>query len=397
MKKYLLQLVLAIALPFVLYSCSVDSENEEALEEAIQDKLESMVKQSLDGEYVLYTKVTVNSVDKTLLEGGCPTRVVFSWVGDSLVVEIPEMKIGNMPFAISYKSACEIKRLNSWEEDEHAGGNEAWFKFVGTNGYVSTGGDPKQNGSSIKGYFRPSQNIIEFVIDYNVMNVRTICERQTLDIERTRDYDTELAKYMEELNAYKKENGLNKVPTGPSKGDVIVPDSIIYFEKDSMNLNDSTIKYPDRFEIIGSNDITGSEDMVVSLEGIKGILSDDLIIYSDVNVGESQVATNCPAVMNFSWSDDVMTLTISNLKFGNMPFAINFSCICNQIYGYGSYYRFEGTEGVVSSDPEFVTGAEGVVKCYFYPLTMQIALKIDFGTEYSVKVNCPIQNLVYAE
>ncbi len=400
--RKLLFLLMTLVFSHYLVSCSSDDDCEDALANEIQSKLDIMVRESLVGEHVLFTKVTVNSVDKTLLERGCPTRLFFSWKEDSLIVSIPDLKIGNMPFAISYESTCTITLLNNWEEDEHVGGNESWFKFVGTNGSVSTGDGLKPNGSSIKGYFRPATKTIEFVIDYNVMNVRTVCERQTLDDPQIGDFDTEMAKYMEDLLAYKKENGLIVVPTPvpdePSRDyPIVLPDSLDFF---------SPTDSPDGTPGTGGGMITkpdGIKDMVVSLEGVKGMLSGDIVLKSDVMVSGQVMATACPAVMNFDWSEDVMTLKIDNLHFGKMPFAINFSCDCKRVNlsyddlaNYSSlWYKFEGNYGVVSSDPEFIEGNEGVVRCYFDPLTVQIALYIDFGTDYNVLVGCPKQPVVY--
>ncbi len=356
MRKLLFWLMMMVFVPSLVVSCSDDDSDSPADSIDIQ-----YVKRILSGEYVAFTKVTVNSVDKTLLDGGCPTRLVFGWDDDSLSVMIPEMKIGNMPFAISYKSNCEIVKLNSWEADEHAGGNDSWIKFVGTNGYVSMGDSLKPNGSSIKGYFNPDTKVIEFEIDYNVMNVRTICERQVLDVERTRDYDVEMEKYMKALNEMKKENGLDVTPPSNTKDD---------------------------------SDVPSSPGAVVSLNAIKGMLQDDIVLNSDVTVGGRVMAQSVPTIVNFKWSGDVMSVKLENLSIGKMPFALNFSCESQNVemteeelskYS-AAWYKFSGNGGAVSSTPSMpsVSGNEGEVVCYFNPSTMQIALNINFNTSGAI-------------
>lgn len=356
MRKLLFWLMMMVFVPSLVVSCSDDDSDSPADSIDIQ-----YVKRILSGEYVAFTKVTVNSVDKTLLDGGCPTRLVFGWDDDSLSVMIPEMKIGNMPFAISYKSNCEIVKLNSWEADEHAGGNDSWIKFVGTNGYVSMGDSLKPNGSSIKGYFNPETKVIEFDIDYNVMNVRTICERQVLDVERTRDFDVEMEKYMKALNEMKKENGLDVTPPSNTKDD---------------------------------SDVPSSPGAVVSLNAIKGMLQDDIVLNSDVTVGGRVMAQSVPTIVNFKWSGDVMSVKLENLSIGKMPFALNFSCESQNVemteeelskYS-AAWYKFSGNGGAVSSTPSMpsVSGNEGEVVCYFNPSTMQIALNINFNTSGAI-------------
>lgn len=348
-----------LSMSTVLSSCADDAENEEALANDINQKLESMVRETLVGDHLLFTKVTVNGVDKTLLDGGCPTRLNFSWDGDSLVVAITDLKIGNMPFAISYQSTAAIRLLNHWEEDEHAGGNEAWFKFVGTNGYVSMGDGLKPNGASIKGYFHPGDNIIEFVIDYNVMNVRTVCERQVLDDPNVGDFDTEMAKYLEELAKYKRENGLD------------------------INVPSYDIDGPIYLDSIPSK----GEDRFISLSAVKGMLTDNIVLDANVVVGGTPMAQNVPTIIYFGWTGDVMSVKMKGLSIGNMPFKLSFNCDCtneqlsaDDLNSYSPiWFKFEGNDGVVSSDPAMVSGSNGKVVCYFNPVTMQIALNIDFN------------------
>lgn len=352
MRNILILFLIVFHFSFFLSSCSEDDEE-------VAETIKFNGFPQLDGEYVVFTKVSVNGVDKTLLDEGCPTRLVFGLQDDSLSVCIPEMKIGNMPFAISFKINCNFVRLNSWEIDEHSGGNWEWLKLEGHYGYVSTGDGLKPNGSSIKIFFQPDLNIIEFSIDYNVMNVRTECERQELDVYRTRDYDKEMEKYMEKLADVKKESGLDVLP--PSYDRDIPSDS-------------------------------KEENSIVSAEGIKGILSGDIVLNADVKLGGQYVTQSFPTTINFEWNNDVMTIKIDDLQIGRMPFAISFLCNCSvvelndedlSVYS-PSWYKLAGVNGIVSSNPDVVSGNQGEAICYFNPRTMEMVLNVDFKTSGAI-------------
>uniref|UniRef100_UPI0028EA7DA7 DUF4903 family protein n=1 Tax=Hoylesella nanceiensis TaxID=425941 RepID=UPI0028EA7DA7 len=49
---------------------------------------------------------------------------------------------------------------------------------------------------------------INFIVDYNMMNVRSECFLQTIDKSRTSKFDAEFKKYEADLAAYKKAHGL---------------------------------------------------------------------------------------------------------------------------------------------------------------------------------------------
>ena len=51
-------------------------------------------------------------------------------------------------------------------------------------------------------------NQITFIVDYNMMNVRSECFLQTIDKNRINNYEAEFAQYEKDLAAYKKEHGL---------------------------------------------------------------------------------------------------------------------------------------------------------------------------------------------
>lgn len=165
----------------------------------------------LAGGIVLSTRATMNGVDKTLLKSGCPTKFNFSWREDGMmVVDLSDFTVGAMPFAIYFRCATKIMQLNSWEQDEYPG--EGWIKFVGSDGNVTTSNkDPKDNqagsGARVDGYLNVNTNQIEFIIDYNMMNVRTETFLQAIDKTRIGRFKEEFAQYEKDLKEAKKEHG----------------------------------------------------------------------------------------------------------------------------------------------------------------------------------------------
>ena len=55
-------------------------------------------------------------------------------------------------------------------------------------------------------YVNESQ--IQFVVSYNMMNVRSDCFLQTIDKNRINNYAAEFKQYEKDLAAYKKEHGI---------------------------------------------------------------------------------------------------------------------------------------------------------------------------------------------
>ena len=147
-------------------------------------------KEILAGDIVLSTRATMNGVDKTLLKS--------------------DFSVGAMPFAISFKCATKIMQLNSWEQDEYPG--DGWIKFVGTDGNVTTSGDDAEDnqegsGARVDGYLNVNTNQIEFIVDYNMMNVRTETFLQTIDKTRIDRFKEEFAQYEKDLEEAKKDQG----------------------------------------------------------------------------------------------------------------------------------------------------------------------------------------------
>lgn len=189
-------------------SCSSD---EEITQEMPADEYISKAKNILSGDIVLSTKATMNGVDKTHLESGCPTKFNFTWNDDgTMTVSLIDFTVGTMPFAVTFKCRTKFMNLNSWEKHEYTG--SGWVKFQGTDGNVTTVGDDaednqKGSGASVDGYLNVNTNEIEFIINYNLMNVRTETFRQTIDKTRINNFEAEFEQYEKDLLQWKKDHG----------------------------------------------------------------------------------------------------------------------------------------------------------------------------------------------
>lgn len=202
-------LCLFTLLTLAITSCSGDNDLEHRPTKEI---LLKQAKEFLNGDIVLSTKATMNGVDKTLLPQGCPTMFRFTWKGDDIVIELLDFSVGKMPITITFKCRSQIMQLNSWEKDEYKG--EGWIKIDGKDGVVAAAGVKKEDntkgsGASVKGYYNVKTHQIIFIVDYNMMNVRSKCFLQTIDKNRINNYEAEFKKYEEDLEKYKKEHGLD--------------------------------------------------------------------------------------------------------------------------------------------------------------------------------------------
>ena len=203
-------LVLSFLWIFLTVSCSSDEE----LKRADADiNLVNEAKSFLQGDIILNTHAFMGNVNKTLLPTGCPTKFNFTWSNtdpQSFTISLLNFTVGKMGMIINFN--CEVKtmQLNSWEKNEYKG--EGWIKFYGENGSVSgtdnEGVPSKAMGSTVKGYYNVMSHQINFIVNYNMMNVRSECFLQTIDKNRIKTYDEDLKKYEEDLKKYKEEHGL---------------------------------------------------------------------------------------------------------------------------------------------------------------------------------------------
>ena len=193
-----------------LVSCSSDEEitDADANTELVQEATNY-----LNGEIVLSTNATMNGVNKTLLPEGCPTKFKFEWSktdAQTFTISLLDFTVGNMGMIINFK--CDVKTmvLNSWEQKEYTG--DGWIKFKGEDGSVwgtdTDGSASSAKGSSVQGYYNAKTHQIQFIVNYNMMNVRSECFLQTIDKSRLATFAEDKAKYEEDLKAYKKEHGI---------------------------------------------------------------------------------------------------------------------------------------------------------------------------------------------
>lgn len=158
-------------------SCSSDEEITDA------DANTELVKEAtnyLNGEIVLSTNATMNGVNKTLLPEGCPTKFKFEWSktdDQTFTISLLDFTVGNMGMIINFKCDVKCMVLNSWEQKEYTG--DGWIKFKGEDGSVwgtdTDGSASSAKGSSVQGYYNAKTHEIQFIVNYNMMNVRSEC------------------------------------------------------------------------------------------------------------------------------------------------------------------------------------------------------------------------------
>ena len=208
--KVIFCLVTLVSFGLMATSCSSD---EEITQGNADNTLVSEAKSYLKDEIILSTKATLSGVDKTLLPEGCPTKFKFEWSktdAQTFTISLLDFTVGNMGMIINFK--CDVKTmvLNSWEQKEYTG--DGWIKFKGEDGSVwgtdTDGSASSAKGSSVQGYYNAKTHEIQFIVNYNMMNVRSECFKQTIDKSRLATFDADKAKYEADLAAYKKEHGI---------------------------------------------------------------------------------------------------------------------------------------------------------------------------------------------
>lgn len=209
-KKNIACLSLLFFAVFAFCSCSSDEEitNSDANTELVKEATNY-----LNGEIVLSTNATMNGVNKILLPEGCPTKFKFEWSktdAQTFTISLLDFTVGNMGMIINFKCDVKCMVLNSWEQKEYTG--DGWVKFKGVDGSVwgtdTDGSASSAKGSSVQGYYNAKTHEIQFIVNYNMMNVRSECFKQTIDKSRLATFDADKAKYEADLAAYKKEHGI---------------------------------------------------------------------------------------------------------------------------------------------------------------------------------------------
>lgn len=206
--KLILCVVFCLSLGFI--SCTSD---EKVTKENASEVLVAEARSFLTGDIVLNTHATMNSVNKTLLKTGCPTKFKFEWSDTNTnicTISLLNFTVGNMGMIINFECAVQTMQLNTWEKDEYK--EDGWFKFYGKDGNVfgedtDSGEKSSAKGSSVKGYYNADTHEINFIVDYNMMNVRSECFLQTVDKSLLANYDALKAQYEIDLAEAKKEQG----------------------------------------------------------------------------------------------------------------------------------------------------------------------------------------------
>lgn len=177
------------------------------------EELTRQMKEFLTGDIVLSMRATMSGVNKTLLPSGCPTKVKFEWSKteeQTFTISVLDFTIGNMGMVVNFKCDVKTMALNSWEQKECIG--NSWVKFKGVDGSVwgtdTDGSVSSASGSSVEGYYNVDTHEIQFIVNYNMMNVRSEFFLQVVDKSRLDNYEAEKEQYEKDLLEYKKEHGI---------------------------------------------------------------------------------------------------------------------------------------------------------------------------------------------
>lgn len=199
-----------VLISFILFSCKDD---EEITKEPVSNEYVKTAKEILKDSVVLSARAMMGTVNKTLLECGCPVKYFFEWRNnDTLNIQIRSFTVGNMPLRIWFSCSTKIMKLNTWEKDEYPG--SGWIKFKGTGGVTDINSlqNDFEKGTEgpgiVIGYFNVYTDSIEFITDFNVENMTTEVYLQEIDTTRMATYKEDFASYEDSLAAYKKEHGL---------------------------------------------------------------------------------------------------------------------------------------------------------------------------------------------
>lgn len=195
----------------VLFSCTADEENTQT---PVADKYLAAAREALQDSIVLNATAMQGTVNKTLLPEGCPLKYFLEWRDEqNLNIQIRKFSVGKMPVTIWFSINCKFMQLNTWEKEEYTG--EGWMKFQGTGGITNYTGNSEDyedgNGGSgsVTGYFNAVTHEIEFVTNFNVMNMSSDVFKQKLDLSRMDNFKEEFAQYEKDLAEYKKEHGIS--------------------------------------------------------------------------------------------------------------------------------------------------------------------------------------------
>ncbi|MDR0560152.1 MAG: DUF4903 domain-containing protein [Prevotellaceae bacterium] len=191
--------------------CKAD---EEITQTPVADESLRIARESLKDSIVFNARAMMGTVNKTLLERGCPVKYYFKWKTDETVnMQIIHFTVGKMPVTISFSINLKFMQLNTWEKQEYTGAG--WIKFQGANGItiMNANTDGYEDGTggagTVTGYFNAETKEMEFVTSFNVMNMSTDVYLQKIDYSRMATYEQDFRQYEEDLARYKEEHGMN--------------------------------------------------------------------------------------------------------------------------------------------------------------------------------------------
>lgn len=210
-KNFFLLLCLIMLSGTTFFSCTAD---EEIVQTPVSEDYKGKAKEMLTDSIVFYTRAMQSTVNKTLLEEGCPVKYFFEWRdGDVVNVQIRNFSVGKMPVRIWYSINCKLMQLNTWEKDEYTG--EGWIKFQGSGGVTDYTGeaDGYTDGNGGDGYTTGYLNVLtkelEMACNFNVMLMQSSVYRQTIIYSRIDTFEADFAQYEKDLAEYKKEHGIS--------------------------------------------------------------------------------------------------------------------------------------------------------------------------------------------
>ena len=196
---------------FFFPSCTAD---EEITQTPVATTQIQQARKILTDSIVLNATAMQGTVNKTLLDKGCPLKYYFNWKSDDIVkLQIREFSVGTMPIKIWFSIDCKFMQLNSWEKEEYKG--TGWIKFQGRGGStvmeaIDEGYEDGNGGAgTVQGYLNVDTHEIEFVTNFNVMNFSSDVYPQKVDSSRMERFEKEFAQYEKELAEYKKEHGIS--------------------------------------------------------------------------------------------------------------------------------------------------------------------------------------------
>ncbi len=211
MKNYIFTVIVILFSSAIFSACTADEEITQApvAEDYIQEA-RTILKDSI----VLNATAMMGTVNKTLLDKGCPLKYYLNWnVDGTLKMQIRNFCVGKMPLTIWFDINVKFMQLNSWEKQEYKG--DGWVKFKGQDGHTvyEAIDEEYENGNKGEGYVTGFLNVktreIEFVTTFNVMNMSSDVYLQKIDPTRMERFEEEFAQYEKDLEEYKKEHGIS--------------------------------------------------------------------------------------------------------------------------------------------------------------------------------------------